>query len=123
MPSTFLRAGCVLQHRNSGAGTEYEAFEQGIAGQPICSMHAGSSGFTSGVQPANGGPSPGIGFHAAHHEMRGGADRSKVAREIETVAEASRVDARKALFKQLPGLASHVQVNVLAIRLVHFAGD
>src|SRR6516164_8966271 len=99
MPSIFLRAGCVLYHRNSGAGTEHEAFKQGIAGQPICSMHAGSSGFTGGVQAANGGSPPGISFHAAHHEMRGGADRSKVAREIETVAEASRVDARKALFE------------------------
>src|SRR6516162_9427922 len=99
MPSIFLRAGCVLHHRNSGAGTEHEAFKQGIAGQPICAMHAGSSGFTSGVQTANGGSAPGIGSYAADHEVCGRADRSKVAREIETVAEASRVDARKTLFE------------------------
>src|SRR5215472_4173793 len=86
-------------------------------------MHAGSCRFTGGVQAGDGGSSPEVGFHAPHDEMRGGADRGEVAREIQTIDKASRVDAWETLFEELLGLGGHVQVDVLAVGLVHFASD
>src|SRR5208282_3002245 len=60
---------------------------------------------------------------AAHHEVRGGTHGSEVAGKIEAVAEAGGIDARETLFKEIPGLFGHVEIDMLAVRFVHLADD
>jgi len=55
--------------------------------------------------------------------MSGRADWSQVCGEIEAIAEAGRVDARKALLQKFRGLGRHIEINVLGLRAVHFADD
>src|SRR5271170_6055466 len=91
----------VLHHGSAAARAEDEAFEQGVAGEAIGAVDAGEGGFAGGVEAGDGGASPKIGFYAAHHEMRGGADGSEVTGEIEAVGESGGEDARETLFEKV----------------------
>ena len=86
-------------------------------------MDAGGGGFTGSVKAGDGSASPKIGFDAAHHEVRSGTHGSEVAGKIEAIAEAGGVDARETFFEEVLGLFCHVQIDMRAVRFVHFADD
>ena len=44
-----------IAHDVAGAGSEDQAFEQGIAGQAIGAVNAGGCGFSGGVEAREGG--------------------------------------------------------------------
>jgi len=116
-------AGRVLGHGDAGARAEDEAFEEGITGEAIGAMDAGGGGFAGSVETGDGSASPKIGFDAAHHEVRGGTYGSEVAGKIQAVAEAGGIDERETLFEEVLGLGGQVEIDMLAIRFVHFADD
>ena len=86
-------------------------------------MDTGVGGLSRGVETGKRSASPEIGFDSTHHVVSGGTDGRHVRGEIETVAEAGGIDARKALLQKLGGFGGHVEINVLGLRAVHFADD
>ena len=66
-----------------GVTGENEAFQQGVGGQPVRSVHAVAAAFADGEQAGQGGASRLIGLDAAHQIVLGGDDRDQVAREVE----------------------------------------
>src|SRR5262249_56242032 len=55
--------------------------------------------------------------------MSGGTNGRNVGSKVEAVIETRRVNTGKALFEELFRLGSHVEVDVVAVRAVHFADD
>src|SRR5437660_8052100 len=113
----------VLHHRLAAARAENEAFEKGIAGKTICAVNSSVGGFAGGVEAGNGSASPKIGFDAAHHVMRGGANGGDVRGEVQAIFEAGGMNSREALLEKFLGLRGHVQIDVMAARAVHLADD
>ena len=87
----------IFDHRLPGARSENQSFEQGIARQAVRTVYAGGGRLARGIQSRKGSAAPEIGLHAAHHVMRGGADRGHVGGEVEAVAGTRLVNSRKAL--------------------------
>src|SRR6266478_1958685 len=84
-PDVLLLHWGVFHHRLADARAEYQAFQERIAGQPIGAVYSGCGGFSRGIKAGQGSAAPEISFHATHHVVRGGADRSNVARKIDAI--------------------------------------
>ena len=113
----------ILHHRLPGPRAEDQPFEQGIACQPVGSVHARCGRLSRGIQTGQGSPAPQVGLHAAHHVVRRGANRRNVGRQIQTVAQARFVDSREPLLQKFLALLGHVQIDVLAVRAMHLSDD
>ncbi len=68
-----------LGHRRPGPRTEDQAFEQRVAGQAVGAVNARASGLARGKQARQRGAPPLVGVDAAHHVVRGRADRNGIA--------------------------------------------
>ncbi len=86
-------------------------------------MDSGVGSFSRGVEAGERSTSPEIRFDSTHHVVSSGADGRHVCGEIESIAEAGRVDARKALLQEFSGLGGHVEIDVFGLGAVHFADD
>src|SRR5512132_3496929 len=68
----------------AGPTPEDDRFEEGVASEPVSSMHAHTGAFACREQPRQIGFTPGIGFHAAHLVMGAGSYRNRCFDRIES---------------------------------------
>jgi len=56
-------------------------------------MHAGGGRFARGIEAGQGSESVEIGANAAHRIMRGGTNRNQIAADVDSISQASGIDA------------------------------
>src|SRR5439155_3698445 len=113
----------VFRHRLARSCAEDESFEKGIAGQAIGTVNPRGGGFAGGVEAGERGASRKIGLHTAHGIVRRWTNGREVTREIQAVAETRGIDKREALLEKFFALRGHVQIDIRALRAVHFRDD
>ena len=84
-------------HGLSSACAKHQALEQRIAGQAIGPVHAGTSSLARGIKAGERCATVQIGAHAAHAVMRRRAHGDQVGSDVNVVAHAGSVYARKSL--------------------------
>ncbi len=102
----------VIHKGVSGAQPHCRSFEQRIAGKPVRAMQAGAGSFTNSPQAGYRAAPVSVGLDAAHVVMGGGPHRNGVARRVDAMLPAKRIDTREAGCKTCPQSRPRIEENL-----------
>ena len=100
-----------------------DSFEERVAGEAVCPVQAGASGFADGIEAAQRGFALQVGLHAAALVVGGWDDWDWFPCDVQAGAEAGLVNRGEARLDEISWLVGDVQINALGATAFHLRID